>query len=147
VSVRLAAAGDFEAVTALLVELGRPEIGAEPAACRAVYERQLADPDACHLVAEAGGAVVGVCTLHFRPRLNHPSPEAWVPDLVVAERARGGGIGGALLAEAERRALARGCHALTLESGNWRTDAHRFYLAAGLHDVGKQFFKPLGRVT
>ena len=142
-AVRLAGPDDYEAVTALLEELGRPVVS-DHEACRAVYEQDLADPHTAHLLAEDDeGKPVGFCSLHFRPRLNHTTREAWVPDLLVTEAARSKKVGHALLFEAERQARERGCHWLALESAHWRKDAHRFYLNYGLGDVGLSFGIPL----
>ena len=143
--VRPVAAADFRAVCALLAELGRPSVTSrtEPV-CKRTFEADLADPAADHLIAlDHDGTPVGFCSLHYRRRLNHASEEAWIPDLIVADRVRGTGIGRALLAEAERRARERGCHLLTLESGHQRKRAHAVYLAAGMADSGKQFSKRL----
>ena len=52
----------------------------------------------------------------------------YVDDLVTTESGRSQGVGKALLAELERRALAAGCTVLDLDSGVQRFDAHRFYL-------------------
>jgi L-amino acid N-acyltransferase YncA len=80
VKVRLAEAADFDSVTALLEELGRRRVTDETReACKAMFERHLADDQAAHLVAEDDGAVVGFCSLHFRERLNFTTPDAWVP--------------------------------------------------------------------
>jgi GNAT superfamily N-acetyltransferase len=145
VTVRSVTAADFDAVTALLAELGRPQVTAETtAAAREVFDAQLADDLADHLVAvDDAGRVVGFCSQHYRTRLNHSTLEAWIPDLIVAEEARGAGVGGALLEEAERRARERGCHDLVLESAYHRTRAHAFYLAAGMTDLGKTFGRSL----
>ncbi len=143
--VRAAEPADFEAVTALLELLGRARVtDATRDECRALFELQLADPQADHLLVDEGAAgPLGFCSLHYRPRLNFATPEAWVPDLIVAEEARGRGAGLALLEEAERRARARGCHRLTLESGHEREAAHRLYLRFGMDDSGKFFQKRL----
>jgi GNAT superfamily N-acetyltransferase len=143
--IRAARRDDFEAVTALLEELGRPEVtAAEREDCRAIYEEQVVDPSSHHIVAEDEvGSVIGFCSLHFRGRLNWPSPEAWVPDLLVTDRARRGGVGRALLEEAQRRARERGCHGLQLESGYQRAEAHHLYRTFGMRDVGKSFHKRL----
>ena len=145
VIVRAARSHDFDAVTRLLEELGRPEVTEETRdACRAVFEAQVLDPEAAHLVAEADdGAVVGFCSLHFRPRLNHLTPQAWVPDLIVAPTARRAGVGLALLEEAERQARGRGCHDLTLESAHFRTDAHRLYTRFAMTQGALAFWKSL----
>src|SRR5437899_12022609 len=106
VTVRSVTPADFDAVTSLLTELGRPEVTAATAgAAGAVFDAQLADELSDHLVAvDDSGRVVGFCSLHYRMRLNHPTLQAWVPDLIVAEDIRSTGVGAALLAEAERRA-------------------------------------------
>jgi GNAT superfamily N-acetyltransferase len=143
--VRALSADDFAAVSGLLAELGRPEVTPETEeACRAVFAGDLADERADHLVAVSDdGTVVGFCSLHYRPRLNQTTLEAWVPDLVVTESLRGGGAGGALLGEAERLARARGCHQLVLESAYFRTRAHKFYETFGMTDASKAFVKKL----
>src|SRR5439155_13619545 len=87
VTVRSAEPGDFDDVVRLLVSLGRVEVTDETRdRCRALYEAQLADAAADHLVAEdGGGAIVGFCSLHYLDRLNYVTPQAWVPDLIVEE--------------------------------------------------------------
>jgi GNAT superfamily N-acetyltransferase len=137
--IRPAGPDDFDAVTALLEELGRPVV-TDRETCRQVYDRDLDDPETAHLLAEdAAGRIVGFCSLHFRSRLNQVSREAWIPDLIVTEAARSKKVGRALLSEAEERARERGCHQLSLESAHWRTDAHRFYRDFGLTDDALAF--------
>lgn len=143
--IRAARGDDFDEVTRLLEELGRPHVSAGVRAdCLAVFESQVVDPNSHHIVCENDeGHVVGFCSIHFRARLNHPTQEAWVPDLIVGEESRMRGIGRALLEEAERRARERGCHALTLESAYRRAEAHHLYRQFQMRDNGKQFAKPL----
>ncbi len=141
--VREAGAADAAAIFALMAVLGRPAADPPSPAQRAVLERHLADPACVLLVAERAGAVVGAMSLWFRDRLNHPTPEAWIPDLVVDPAARRGGVASALLAEAERRARERGCHLLRLESGHARAEAHALYAARGFHDGGVSYLLPL----
>jgi GNAT superfamily N-acetyltransferase len=143
--VRSVTPADFDAVTALLVELGRPQVtDATRAAAREVFDVQLQDERSDHLVGvDDDGRVVGFCSLHYRGRLNRPTLEAWVPDLIVAEDVRSTGVGAALLAEAGRRARERGCHQLVLESAYFRTRAHAFYEREGMTDAGKTFFRTL----
>lgn len=142
--VRAASPADFNRVTDLLEELGRTPVTPDTrVATRTLYEAQVADPDAAHLVAEDGGAIVGFCSLHYRGRLNNVTQQAWIPDLIVDPGARGRGVGRALLEEAERRARGRGCHDLMLESGAERTDAHRLYGSFGMDSLGMFFRKVL----
>jgi GNAT superfamily N-acetyltransferase len=143
--IRPARGDDFEAVTALLEALGRPTVTDETRAdCRAVFEQQVVDPRSHHSVAETSdGDIVGFCSMHFRARLNHPTDEAWIPDLIVREEARGAGIGRKLMEEQERRARSHGCHVLALESAYFRAEAHAFYLSLKLRDSAKAFVKQL----
>jgi PhnO protein len=143
-TVRPAQETDFARVTELLERLGRAQVTHDTyAAARDVYLQQLGDPDTEHLVALDGGVVVGFCSLHYRLRLNRTTPQAWIPDLIVDPALRGRGTAKALLIEAEKRARARGCWELTLESSYDRREAHLLYSAAGMQDTGKFFRKPL----
>ena len=144
--VRSAEPHDFEAVTLLLEALGRKEVTNETRdRCRELYAAQVSDPNSDHLVAlNDDGEIVGFCSLHFRKRLNYTTPEAWVPDLIVSDGVRRTGIGKALLEHAEGRAIERGCWALSLESAHHRVEAHRFYAAFGMRDMGKSVRKLLG---
>jgi GNAT superfamily N-acetyltransferase len=144
--IRAARRDDFEAVTRLLEELGRPLVtAATEEDCRAVYEGQVFDPDSHHIVADGSAGVVAFASLHFRKRLNHPTEEAWVPDLIVTEAARRQGLGRALLEEIEQKARERGCHEIQLESAYKRAEAHHMYRRFGMRDDGKCFVKPLVR--
>jgi GNAT superfamily N-acetyltransferase len=144
--VRSAEPRDFDAVTSLLEELGRNVVTDETRdRCREIYAAQVSEPGSDHLVAESeDGEIVGFCSLHFRNRLNHPTPQAWVPDLIVRDALRRTGIGKALLEHAERRAIERGCWEITLESAHHRREAHRFYADFGMRDAGLFFRKLLG---
>jgi GNAT superfamily N-acetyltransferase len=140
VRVRPAEAGDFEAVTRLLAELGRPKVKpSDERAAREVYLRHIERDDAASLVAEADGEIVGFCSLEFRDRLNRLTRQAWVPDLIVTESARSTGAGRALLSAAFDVAREHGCYELTLESGWKREVAHRFYEIAGMSRDGYYF--------
>lgn len=139
-NIRPATSADFEAVTALLAELGRPAptpASLEP--LRQVYEAYMARTDAAPHVAEADGEVVGFVSLEFRSRLNWKTVEAWIPDLIVTERARSTGAGKALLQQAFAIARERGCHRLSLESGHARQIAHQFYRLQGMKEAGLYF--------
>ena len=142
--VRAARRDDFEAVTRLLEELGRPAVtSASEPDCRAVYDKQIFDPDAHHIVAEDEHEVIAFASVHFRARLNHPTEEVWVPDLIVTERARRRGVARALLEEVEQRARDRGCHMFQLESAYFRAEAHHLYRQFKMRDLGKAFYKAL----
>src|SRR2546422_948613 len=143
-SIREATPEDWAAVASLLAELGRPDVrGENEDRHRQLFLLYLQRPDTMALVAEDGGSVNGFLDMEFRQRLNFERPEAWIPDLIVAEGSRGRGAGRALISRAEEVARERGCWAMALESATWRGDAHRFYLREGWADTGKSFRKSL----
>ena len=91
------------------------------------------------VVAEADGAVVGVCSLEWRDPFWTAETHAWLPDLIVTESARGRGIGRALLADAVAAAAAHGAAQLSLESGPTRTAAHGLYRSSGFAEAGQTY--------
>ena len=143
--VRTAQPDDFGPVTRLLERLGRPTVTPRSrAAVKELYNAQISEPETSHLVAVTGrDRVIGFCSLHFRSRLNHDRPQAWIPDVIVDEGERGRGVARALLGEAEKRARERGCYDLMLESSYSRKEAHLLYVGAGMSDAGKFFRKRL----
>jgi GNAT superfamily N-acetyltransferase len=145
VRVREATAEDWPVVAALLAALGRPEALGTPEEedLRRVFLAYLQRDDVVALVAEEDGRVVGFCDLEFRARLNFSEPQAWIPDLVVAEEFRSRGAGAALLRRAEEIARERGAWGMELESATWRERAHAFYEREGWSYSGKSFTRPL----
>ena len=128
---------DFEATTRLLAELGRPSPTEEKLpALRRTFSQHVVRMDTGSLVAVLDGAPVGFISLEFRQPFFTLRPQAWIPDLIVTEAARGRDIGAALLDAAFAEAQRRGAYSAALESGHHRAVAHRLYVAAGMSDVG-----------
>ena len=128
---------DFEASSRLLAELGRPSPTEEKLpALRRTYVQHVGRSDTGSRLALLDGQPVGFISLEFRQPIFTTTPQAWIPDLVVTESARGRDIGAALLDAAFAEALARGAYAAALESGHHRAVAHRLYEAAGMTHVG-----------
>jgi predicted GNAT family N-acyltransferase len=88
------------------------------------------DDDAVHLVAIQRGAVIGTCRLLFE------GTTCKLGRLVVAREARRRGIGGRLLALAEKEARAAGAGRIVL---NAQTRARGVYRAAGYAERGARF--------
>jgi GNAT superfamily N-acetyltransferase len=128
---------DWEAVTALLEELGNPaRTPATEDAMRAVFLRHLHAPDTASLLIERNSTAIGVLTMHVRERLNRLIPEAWVPNFVVTERERGTGAAQMLFRHSCDVARARGCYRIVLESNYALLRGHRFYAREGMNDAG-----------
>jgi GNAT superfamily N-acetyltransferase len=128
---------DFGATTRLLAELGRPTPAEERLpALRRTYDQHVRRPNTGSLLALDGATPVGFVSLELRQPFYTTSPQAWIPDLIVTEAARGRKIGAALLDAAFAWARGRGAYAVALESGHHRAVAHALYRAAGMSDVG-----------
>jgi GNAT superfamily N-acetyltransferase len=136
--IREAGAGDAEAIVKLIDALGyhvtRGEVDERLSNLRAYG--QLA------LVAERRG-VVGLLTTSIMRVLHRPRPVGRVSMLVVAPQVRGGGIGGALLADAENLLAGQGCGLIEVTSNRARERAHRFYERLGYERTSYRFAKKL----
>jgi GNAT superfamily N-acetyltransferase len=131
---------DFDATTRLLAELGRPTPSDEKLpALRRTYAQHVSRADTGSMLALLDRSPVGFVSLEFRQPFFTVHPQAWVPDLIVTESARGRDIGAALLDAAFGEAHRRNAYSVALESGHHRAVAHRLYAAAGMADVGSFF--------
>ena len=93
----------------------------------AAIRRVISSESAVVLVARLESELVGFCTAYDDIASVRFGRRVWVEDLAVHPGHRSRGIGRQLLDEAKEWARARGATALALESGEARTDAHRFY--------------------
>ena len=129
--IRQARAGDAAALLAGYEWLFEPPGSVPPrwdrerAAAR--LEALCAGRDATMLVADADGAVVGICSVYLDIESVRFGRRAWVEDLAVHPGHRSAGHGKALLDAAKDWARERGATHLELDSSDARADAHRFY--------------------
>ncbi len=133
--IRPARPGDVARLVELL-EGGALAPGREDAGDLWAYRRALAEIDAASpgavLVAEVGGAVVGMCQLIvFRHLQARGGRCAEIESMHVDAAHRSQGVGAALLAAAADRARALGCYRIQLTSNKARLAAHRFYEREG----------------
>ena len=134
ISFRRAGAEDVEALVGLVLELGYPS----PLECVRARLTAIAERSAeVVLVAEEERRVVGwIHVLEFHSLSSDPC--ALIAGLVVADGARGRGIGRALVQRAEAWARARGLGSLRLRSGEARRAAHAFYERLGFRLAKRQ---------
>jgi ribosomal protein S18 acetylase RimI-like enzyme len=100
-------------------------------------------PDELVLVAEQDGSVVGLLAFRAFLYFHEPGKQGRIIALVVSEGVRGGGIGRALAAEAEKFALECNCKRMEVTTGTQREKAHRFYESMGYQETSKRYLKPL----
>jgi GNAT superfamily N-acetyltransferase len=143
--VRHAQPDDWPAVAELLTELGRGVARgtAHDTTHRLQFAGHIRQIEHITLVAESAGDVLGVIDMEYHQRLGDHRPQARVNDLVVTERARGGGIGTALLSRAEELARKRGCFRMALVTALWRDRSIAFYEREGWESYGAWLVKPL----
>jgi predicted GNAT family N-acyltransferase len=88
------------------------------------------DPEATHIVAVDGGAVIGTCRLLFRGQV------ARLGRLAVEPGRRGDGVAAAILSEADRVAAQAGADSIALHA---QTYAQSLYEHAGYAEYGPTF--------
>lgn len=124
---------DFQAVAALLAELGVPVPSEERSdAVRRTFAELLRRPDTHCRLALRDGSPVGLVTVVLREPFFAAAAQAWISELVVAESARGQGIGRALLDAALAEAARGGAYAAVLEC----VSPQALFAHAGFIDVG-----------
>ncbi len=89
-------------------------------------------------------SILGLVTVQRNSVLHRSADDARISSLVVAEHARGQGIGRRLIAAAEDWAKQHGCARIEVTSGNARTAAHAFYRHLGYEQTSQRFSKVLG---
>jgi GNAT superfamily N-acetyltransferase len=138
VTLRAARRGDIKSLVGLIAadQLGATRDGVRDAADLAAYTSAFeaidADPAHILIVAELAGEIVGTMQLSFLPGLaRRGALRAQIEAVRVAERARGSGLGAAMIGWAIEEAHRRGCALVQLTTDKSRLDAHRFYQRLG----------------
>jgi predicted GNAT family N-acyltransferase len=99
---------------------------------RSEADRDGRDPEATHVVALHGDALIGTCRLVF------DGPVARLGRMAVEPGWRGRGVGAALLGEAERCAREAGARRIDLHA---QTPAISLYARSGFAERGEPFFE------
>ena len=88
-------------------------------------ERKLADDPEGFLVGEEAGVIVASCMLGYEGH------RGWINYLAVVPSAQRGGLATAIMQEAERRLLARGCPKVNLQIRSSNEAVADFYRSLG----------------
>ena len=144
IRLRRVAAADLPAVRRLLAALGYDH--ADEAALAEHLTTVLARPDlAAFLAVDHAGAPLGLIALSQRPMFHLGRTLVTIDSLVVANEARGLGVGGRLLRRA--RAFARAHRAVRLEvhTSRSRENYRRgFYPKHGFREADAAIFRDVG---
>jgi GNAT superfamily N-acetyltransferase len=145
-AIRPAETDDARLIVGLLAELGYPDNDVEG------VRRRVGDwaeaPDSAVLVAEHDGQLLGLVAVTTIRYIERDGRLGRIVVLVVADSARGQGIGRRLVADAEAIAVSHGCVAMEVGSARRRIAAHAFYQSLGYVDkcdVSARFIRDLAR--
>lgn len=141
--IREAVPDDAGVLAPLLGQLGYP---VEAPALLQRMQRMLARDDEIVLIAEGAsrtGDALGLLALHVFPVLAYDADVAMIMALVVAEAARGLGVGRALIDRSESIARERGASRLLVTTHLRRADAHAFYERLGFEHTGRRYVRSL----
>ena len=137
--VRDAKPGDAPALVELIAALGA-EVDAKGVRKRLAA---LAKDQLTPMVATLGKDVVGLCGIDNMLAIHRDKPVGRINILVVAETARGQGIGRMLTRAAEQRLRKLGCGIVEVTSNDRLTEAHAFYRHLGYERTSIRFVKTL----
>jgi ribosomal protein S18 acetylase RimI-like enzyme len=127
IEVRVATADDALVLSELNAEFNGPQADAEEMAARL---------SACEglevaLIAWTPSGAAGFACLRVTPAIGSREPHALLTELYVRSAFRRRGVAGALMREAEARALRQGADALYLFTGRENVGAQAFYERVG----------------
>jgi GNAT superfamily N-acetyltransferase len=127
--IRPARSADAGAINVLLDQLGYSQDGHATTAAR--IQAWVDDQASAVFVADANGDLLGVIAVHIYPFFVRDGTSGRIAALVVADQARGRGVGSRLVEVAESFAASHGCLRMEVTSGDRRPGAHRFYQRRG----------------
>jgi len=132
--IRPATESDLQAAFRLIDELGYHDLSI--ARFAKTYSSVQKHPAMTLIVAEDDCEVVGLASISRRPQLRLAADLITIDELVVADSARGLGVGGALLEHVKAMAGSSGVRRLELETNRARESYRRaFYIKNGFTEA------------
>jgi GNAT superfamily N-acetyltransferase len=95
-------------------------------------------------VAVDDGKVVGLTVFRVLEK-THSGRDLYCDDLVTDDTKRSSGVGRSLIQYMERICRERACDTLSLDSGTWRQQAHKFYFREGMTITSFHFDKKISK--
>jgi ribosomal protein S18 acetylase RimI-like enzyme len=140
VTIRAAEAADFAALADVMTQLGYETRASE---MQMRMEAILANKNYATFVAVSKGKICGMIGTFTCYTYEHNSPSGRILALVVSEKMRGRGVGGALVAAAEKDLAQRNIQRVAVNTRFERKEAHEFYARVGYNRNGFRFVKEL----
>ena len=146
ITIRESTYDDIPSLLELLYELGRPkpQKDNELETFTKLLKTYMQEDNKKILVAEIENSkIVGMMSIVFLSRLNQNTLEMYVPELIVSRNYHSNGIGKKLINFSIDIGKEKKCHRMRLESGNQRTESHKFYRNLGFENSSIFFTKNL----
>ena len=130
---------DIPVILELLYKIGRPKPQKGADIFVELVKWYIEDPTKEIIIAKTNNDIIGMASMMFLPRLNHITPEMYIPELIVLQQYQNMGIGKKLISKCIKMAKEKNCHRIRLESGNKRVEAYGFYKHLGFEDNAASF--------
>jgi GNAT superfamily N-acetyltransferase len=140
-TIRRAQESDTPSVYALIVALGYPHLSKSE--FEAIFKTVLSHSETIVLLAEnETGQSIGLMTLSHRPQLRLAGTILCIDELVVADEARGLGVGHALLTQARQIAIKLNAKRIELHTNRARESYRRqFYVKNGFTEANSALMR------
>lgn len=120
----------------------RPMLPEDSATYAQTMARVFAGGARMWVAVDSGGAVLGVALWRIYEN-TYQGLRLYLDDLVTDAACRSQGVGKCLLDACAAEARARDCRFFALDSGTWRTQAHKLYLREGFEISSFHFTRAL----
>jgi len=135
--IRPANESDADAAAVLMAQLSEHCRGAAASSVADRFRAILILPNQAVFVAEDDtGQVMGLLLISHRPTLWHSGPSALIEDIVVDERARGQGVGRALIQAGFSWAKSHGCSEIEVTTEEENTASQAFFERLDFESTG-----------
>lgn len=139
--IRKAKVDDLESIYNLVCDLEAFQM--DKISFEKIFKKNIADPNVYYIVAQIDNRIVGFISIHVQYILHHSNSTCELQELNIAPELRGSGIGGLLMAEAEKVARGLNLEEIELTTKIHRERAQAFYKKLGYTHTHNKFVKKL----
>jgi GNAT superfamily N-acetyltransferase len=141
IHIKQATAADLPRILELYKDLNAGDLPVDTDVALSTWKRA-ANSGVTYFVAKYNGQIAATCYISIIPNITRQcSSIGFIENVVTAEKYRRLGIGRKLLETAIEYAKSQGCYKVTLQSGNKRTETHKFYESVGFDGDSKRAYE------